>query len=439
MEASGPRSKKKTKRNSQSNDDIASEQAAISVMPARLRRKEWHGKHDIILVPIDDIIIPKDRPKPDPVLVANIAESIEVFGLIHPIAVRRTDPGWGKERRTLLIAGYARLEAHRLAGESMVPCTYFDNDDDVAEFVRRSENLFRKNHTVLEEAEQIAQLVLFLQERQIGLFGQNVQKQGRPLSVAGKAATLLPIKAKTQEGRKKKIERALAINGLWKKEDIKAKGLDNNEAALLEIAKENTPYDQYKAVVRLARRRSTAKNTLKERMTKTMTAAEQGHYEPLLAGWAEAKSFQSAWRQATSEHKERFINEVLRGPSSPAAWAAARDLVERAFCGRKQILVQDLLRLGVKYGFREKTIHDAVKHLKYRKKRRSWNRRDPWYYINSNSEWKNQLVLISEKEFEDHSPPKPKEEISIDWNDEDDDDRPRKDVGDDSDLDELDD
>lgn len=83
-------------------------------------------------------------PKPDPVLVANIAESIKVFGAIHPIAARLHSPGWGKKDETWLIAGLARLDAHKLAGEATVPCTYFADDDAVAEFVRRSENLFRK-------------------------------------------------------------------------------------------------------------------------------------------------------------------------------------------------------------------------------------------------------------------------------------------------------
>jgi hypothetical protein len=72
--------------------------------------------------------------------------------------------------------------------------------------------------------------------------------------------------------------------------------------------------------------------------------------------------------------------------------------------------VRDLKRLGARYGFHEKTIVEVVKHLRYPKKRHSRFRADPWYYINTNNEWKNQLVVISKKEFEDHSPPKIREE-----------------------------
>ena len=78
--------------------------------------------------------------------------------------------------------------------------------------------------------------------------------------------------------------------------------------------------------------------------------------------------------------------------------------------GRGKIYVRDLKRLGARYGFHEKTIVEVVKHLRYPKKRHSRFRADPWYYINTNNEWKNQLVVISKKEFEDHSPPKIREE-----------------------------
>ena len=71
--------------------------------------------------------------------------------------------------------------------------------------------------------------------------------------------------------------------------------------------------------------------------------------------------------------------------------------------------MRDLQRLGVRHGFHKKTIVEVVKHLGYKKKRLSRNRWLPWYYINTNNEWKNQSTLISSREFEDFSPPKVKE------------------------------
>ena len=44
--------------------------------PTLPERKEWEGLGDITLVPVADVIVPDDQPEPDPVLVADIAESM---------------------------------------------------------------------------------------------------------------------------------------------------------------------------------------------------------------------------------------------------------------------------------------------------------------------------------------------------------------------------
>ena len=223
--------------------------------------------------------------------------------------------------------------------------------------------------------------------RALGLFGQNVQKQGRPLSDAGKAAEQLPIKAKTIEGRKKKVERAIQISeGIWlqNKQLIKEKHLDNNQSVLLEIASEPDVYGQFKIIQRLARRRTTPRTALKERMQETMPVAEQAQYEELLAAWDASPKFRTACRRATKEHRERFINEVMRG-SSGFDLDEAVDLIKRAFSGRRKLLVRDLHRLGARYGFHKKTIQEVIRYLGYKKKRLSRDRNEPWSYMNTNS------------------------------------------------------
>jgi len=397
-------------------------------------------------VSVEDVIVPDDLPKPDPALVADIAESIRIIGLIHPIPVRFHLTALGLKTEIILVTGTARLAAYILLGEKTVPCTVFKDDEVASRFVRLSENLFRKNKTALQEADEIAEFVELINKYQFCFSGQNVQKKGRPRGGVAKAARELPIEAKTVEGRRKKIERAIKISQIWReiKDLIREKGLDDNQSALLQIAEEDDIDAQRKVVKQLSRHRTAPRAALKARMSETMTVAEQANYEELLGAWETSPKFRSAWRCAIKEHRERFINEVLRGSSGFDVDEAIR-IVKSAFLGRKKILVRDLQRLGARHGFHKKSIVEVVKHLCYKKKRLSWFRHEPWYYINTDSDWKNQFPVINSREFEDLSPPKVREKnpgtIDDDDNDDDDDsESPRRDFEfDDSDLYELDD
>jgi ParB-like nuclease domain len=375
------------------------------IRPAPVR-KEWKGGADITLMPIDDVIVPQDHPDPSALLVDDIADSIQLFGLIHPIAIRANRRPTGKVKH-ILIAGHARLAAYKKLGETVIPCTFFPDDEVAAKYIGYCENLFRKNLTVLEEAEEIGRLVYFLEEHQIGLFGQNVQNVGRPLSAAGKAAKQIGVKGKTEEARKKKIERSLKINliPVNVKEVIRARKLDNNLTALLEIAREDPGRDQYKAAMRLGRKPHPKKAAQTKRIESSMPPAERPSYEALLAGWEKSPEFRKAWQKATKEHRERFINEILRGPSGTDIEEVV-DLVKRAFAGRQKILVRDLQRLGEKYGYHKSRIQKVARELGYKRKRLSRSRHDPWYYMNADKKWKTKIPQVSDSEFEDHTPPK---------------------------------
>lgn len=396
QDARKPKRKEESDQRDEHGDDV----------PLTPVRKEWKGGADITLIPIDDIIVPQDHPDPSGPLVADIADSIKLFGLIHPIAVREHHTVTGKIRN-ILVAGHARLAASKQLGETVIPCTFFPDDEVAAKYIGFCENLFRKNLTALEEAEEIAKLVYFLEDHKIGLFGQNVHNVGRPLSAAGKAAKHISVKGKTEEARRKKIERSLKINliPVNVKEVIRTRKLDNNLAALLEIADEEPGRDQYKTALRLGRKPNSVKAAQKERIERTMPSDERANYEELLAGWEKSPEFRKAWRKATKEHRERFINEVLRGASGTDIEEVA-DLVKRAFAGREKILVRDLQRLGAKYGFHESRIQKVVREQGYKRKRLSRNRHDRWYYMNADKKWKTKIPQIKDEEFEDHSAPK---------------------------------
>ena len=318
-------------------------------------QKKWGGADAIEIIDVNEVIVPDEMPEPDPDLVGDIAESIRIIGLIHPIPVRSHPTALGRKTETILVTGRARLAAYKLLGRTYIPCAVFPDDDVADRFIRLSENLFRQSATALREAEDIAEFVRHIEALKLSLSGQNVQR-GRPRGAVSRAAEQLPIEAKTAEARQKKIERAIKIDQIIPeiKEEIRKRHLDDNQSAVLAIAEKPSILEQRKAVQRLGRDRPTRKTALEARMAETMTSDEQERYKIILAAWGVSAELKSAWRGATKEQRERFINEVLRGPHYDAEGAIT--LVKNAFAARKQILVQDLHRLGARYGFTKKVI-----------------------------------------------------------------------------------
>jgi len=211
------------------------------------------------------------------------------------------------------------------------------------------------------------------------------------------------------------------------KEAIKNAKLDNNQKALLKIVKQGTPHAQAKKVRELQTTRNTRRAAIKKRLRETMPATERATFKELLAGWDSSPKFRKPWRRAPSEVRERFINEVLRGPRDGGLEEAA-ELVKKAFHGRKSILVQDMQRLGRRYGFAKKVIQKVIRGLGYKKKRLSRNRNHPWSYINTYKHWKDQLAVIPKEDFADLRPPEKRQAkpIAVHVNvDEDDDDSER--------------
>ena len=129
-------------------------------------------------VRICDVIVPEDHRKVDHEIVSQIAGSIRANGLWHPIVVRRRkrERVFGKVAKPVivLVAGAHRLKAAELAGLNEIPCVFLEGDTRGARLVAIEENLFRKDLTALERAEQLALWVKITEEA--GGFGQNVQK-----------------------------------------------------------------------------------------------------------------------------------------------------------------------------------------------------------------------------------------------------------------------
>jgi len=85
---------------------------------------------------LSEITIPDGRRNIDCAKVSELAESIKVIGLIHPITV-------GNDKT--LIAGAHRLEACRYLGHDEIECVVLDCDALHAELVEIDENLIRND------------------------------------------------------------------------------------------------------------------------------------------------------------------------------------------------------------------------------------------------------------------------------------------------------
>ncbi|MBR4308402.1 MAG: ParB/RepB/Spo0J family partition protein [Oscillospiraceae bacterium] len=110
-----------------------------------------------------------------------LARSIEEYGVLQPLTVRRVAGGYE------LVAGERRLRAARLAGLSQVPCILLSVDREQSSMVAMVENLQRMDLDYIEEAQGLAQLM-----EQFGLSQeQAASKLGKSQSAVANKLRLL--------------------------------------------------------------------------------------------------------------------------------------------------------------------------------------------------------------------------------------------------------
>jgi len=116
----------------------------------RLRRRE---RTVLTVVPVREIRPNPDQPRKyfDEEKLAELASSIQRYGLLQPIVIRQRPDGFE------LLAGERRLRAAQLAGVERLPALVRDVEDPLE--VALLENLQREDLSALEEAEAIATLI----------------------------------------------------------------------------------------------------------------------------------------------------------------------------------------------------------------------------------------------------------------------------------------
>jgi hypothetical protein len=226
-------------------------------------KKDQHTKQDKV-VEFGKVRVKRVRTLPvhdqlDDDVVSSMTESFLLSGggPINPIVVRRvaSQEGGKSVVQTVLVAGAHRLEAARRAGMKRIACKYIEGDETDARIVQIEENLFRKDLTALHHAELLSEWVGLAQKKGY-ISGQRVRKNkyGRPQGGLSKFARELPTVGRSFEARRKIIQRATKIAAISSaaKVEARAAGLDDNQRALLIIAKAGGPKAQIKKAKELS-------------------------------------------------------------------------------------------------------------------------------------------------------------------------------------------
>jgi ParB-like chromosome segregation protein Spo0J len=375
-------------------------------------------------VRVRNIIDPKRDRELDHDQVCAIAESANIIGFLHPIAVRSVEVKKGSKvrKKTVLVAGALRLEAAKFLQHERIDCIYVDGDETFVQLVQIGEDLFRKHITVLRQSELLAKWYDLVSTDFSGQVGQK-SKLGRPPGGVSRAARNLPI-GRSEEARRKILQRGRKIAGLrpQTKRAVISAGLDDDQQALLTIAKSHGRKAQLKKVALLAPSSRGKNDTDAERATDgDGEAAERSRkgrdngansshpettFEQLEEFWQ--KDGRKLWMYAPFSEREKFHGMLRR-----ARCKAPTDVlkfVRDVFQGRGEVFAKHMYDLAKRRGLTQKSVRAVLKQLCFHRTR---PRRDPhsgWRYLNPNQNWKNELPAIPRSELLDIRKPEVSDE-----------------------------
>ena len=224
------------------------------------------------------------------------------------------------------------LPDDRPNGADVLTNTELPNGDDAdARMAIIEEVLDHAATPHLEKCELVAEWVRHA-EAKFSIFGQVDQKgAGRPEGGIARAARALPLPGKSEEARRKFVQRAIKIDCIWpeaKSAARKAK-LDNVQSALLDIADERSPAAQLAKVAEFAarkaapRRKSSATDGDDSAAKAETSASDQESFEllapdeeaafgALQACWNDDRQLRrDDWSNAAIAVRRRFVRNVL--------------------------------------------------------------------------------------------------------------------------------
>jgi ParB-like nuclease domain len=172
-----------------------------------------------------------------------LEDSIEILGLRTPITVMRKKEDGGTVAGPVVfdvVAGHARLNAMRNRGATRVDVFVFDGDETDAKLWAIAENVDRRVLSVVEQAERNVEFDRLL-DAKLDKVVQGAPPGGVQPADKGlrKAASRLGISR--EKMRRHRLVSDLSAEA---KSEAKALGLEANQSALLDAAKEKTPEGQ---------------------------------------------------------------------------------------------------------------------------------------------------------------------------------------------------
>ena len=142
-------------------------------------------------VAVADIVPNRFQPRKefDPDRLAELPESVKLYGVLQPVVVRRRDQGYE------LVAGERRWRASQIAGLKVIPALVRDYTDTEMTAVALVENLQRENLNPMEEAIAYRQLI-----EEFGFTQEEVSRKiGKSRSFIANSVRLINLPTVVQE------------------------------------------------------------------------------------------------------------------------------------------------------------------------------------------------------------------------------------------------
>jgi hypothetical protein len=373
---------------------------------------------------IKEISVPAWHDAVESAVAANIADSIKLHGVLNaPIVRMRKQDG---KKTPELIAGRGRLEGATLAGQAKIRCRVVKANSTMARMMSLSEDLWRKDLTVLVRAEKTVAWIKRAASQSV-ISGQVVQKGeiGRPpnpLKILAAGASLLA--GDTPQARLKRFARYKKIANLTPEAKVKARelGLDNIQAALLEVAEAGPSVSGQLGRLEAISLRN--KNVYLQQPAK-------GDLDEAVAPSSEPKSVA---KRVKTEEKSTAPNSDIATPTTmiqleefwekggKALWTYTRledrvrfiAMLNRAICkvkiepvevvrlvmrGRNKVEAKRLYAYAKANGVSKEDVRIAAGYQGHRCKRQRAGEGNVWFFINGDPDGKNEIRAISDAEL----------------------------------------
>jgi ParB-like chromosome segregation protein Spo0J len=248
----------------------------------------------VVRVRIADIAIPEKCRSINEKALEALGHSMNQIGLRTPISVRVINEGFR------LVAGRHRLEAAKKLGWKRIDAIVMRGDKFDRRIWHNAENLDRADLTVLERAEAVAQRAKD-EAKKAKKAAQNGHPGGRQPHDKGVSKAAKAIGVSRDNVRRSNTIAAISSAA---KEAAKDAGLTDNEAALLKVAKEQTPEAQIRKVRDLAKPKGTLQSDFSDK--------ERNQFNRLKRTFAEATDHRRAWKRACKIARDRFIARIRK-------------------------------------------------------------------------------------------------------------------------------